>query len=106
MARHPHPRQTFRPRLEALEERWCPAAVDYLFRGDTLFVLGTQGPDRIDIADLGDGHVRAASADGRGGTFEGVGRVVVQARGGNDVVSYKLLGGPDTSPADLDMNLG
>jgi hypothetical protein len=88
-----------------LEERCCPAQVDCFRSGDTLFVLGTPGPDRIEIVDRGGGHVTVTSADGRRGAFDDIDRVVVRAGNGDDLVSWKFVGSPETMPADLDIDL-
>src|SRR5262249_1882398 len=107
MARHPNHKRTFRPHLEALEERYCPAHVDYFHSaGGTLHILGTQRADRIQIIDYGQGRVGVKAAGRKPAVFRSVRRVEVQARDGNDVVGYKMLGGAGTAPADLAIDLG
>jgi hypothetical protein len=107
MARHLSHKRTFHPKLEALEERYCPAHVDYFHSsGGALHILGTQRADRIQIIDYGQGRVGVKAAGRKPGVFRDVHRVEVQARDGNDVVGYKLLGGAGTAPADLAIDLG
>src|SRR5262249_47791130 len=106
MARTLSDRRTFRPHLEALEERWCPAMVDYFRLGDTLSVRGTPGNDRIEILDRGAGDVSLKAAGGVAAAFHDIRRVVVRTGNGNDFVSYKVQSGPGTTPADIDLDLG
>src|SRR5262245_64335353 len=107
MARYLSHKRTFRPGLEALEERFCPAQVDYFHSlGGALHILGTQKADRIQIIDYGQGRVGVKAAGRKSAVFRDIHRVEVQARDGNDVVSYKMLGGAGTAPADLAIDLG
>jgi hypothetical protein len=95
----------FCPRLEALEDRFCPAGT-FLRTGGTLLVLGSQQADRINIIDQGNGRIRAQSSGRFPASFRGIDKVVVRARGGNDLVSAKFVGGLNTKPADLQVDLG
>src|SRR5262245_33204334 len=100
---------SIRPRLEALENRWCPSIV-YQF-GATLFVLGDQGANEVAIVDSGTGDVSVAADGGDPRTFSRVGEVVVLTDGGDDIVNYQVgnpdfIGNPEFHPAAFMMDFG
>lgn len=80
-------RPRFIPRLDALEDRWCPAAIQVI--GHTLFVIGDAGANQVAIQDGGNGQVDA-TIDGLTASRSGINAIVVLAGAGNDSVSYSL----------------
>jgi hypothetical protein len=88
---------TWRPHLEALESRWCPAC-DVRLIGSTLFVTGDSGDNDIAIVNDGSGILHV-DADGVTRDFtETINRVVVRAGAGNDDVfvadyDFEFVGG-------------
>jgi len=84
--------RTFRPRVERLENRWCPA-VDVFLYGRSMIIRGDANNDLINIQDDGQGNVSAtisntASSDSL--SASGVLSVVVYGNNGDDTVNYNL----------------
>src|SRR5262245_10679960 len=99
-----HARPRLRPRLETLQARWCPSCT-VRQDGDTLVITGDRGDNRIEMVQVDATGLRVACDGGPAQSFRGVARVTVSTLAGNDAVRY-LLGGPDTLPVDLRVDLG
>src|SRR5262245_18047341 len=102
--RPPHVRarrtSTLRPRLETLERRWCPCQNNLLDDG-TLLILGDDTAETIAIRD--DGIERGVTVQcdrDEVEMFIGVRSIVLRSAGGDDRVSYVLIGNPDETPPD------
>ncbi|HKB03655.1 MAG TPA: hypothetical protein VKD90_15635 [Gemmataceae bacterium] len=101
------PRRTFVPRLEALDDRLCPAATATQI-GHTLVVLGdAAAADDVAVQFTGDG-----TADVFGITppqdrpFSGVTHLVVKGRGGDDRVRVFMTGNTVSQPLTIQLDLG
>jgi hypothetical protein len=102
--RTPNRVRSFRPRLEALEDRCCPSAIITAIP-HTLLIVGDSGANAVQITDQGNGTV-TASVDSLGPvTRSGINNIVVLTGGGNDTVNYNLTGAL-TSPQNLYIDLG
>ncbi len=91
--------------VEALESRWCPSCTVFQ-EGGTLFIRGDDAANVIEIRD--DGFERGVSVQcdrDPARAFMGITQIVLNSFGGDDRVTH-LLGGPDTTPADLRFELG
>jgi hypothetical protein len=80
----------FVPRLEVMENRWCPS-VSIQANGPELRIEGNDAANVVSITDNGQGQV-TVTADGRTATFAGISQVRVETRGGTDTVDYTLTG--------------
>ncbi len=94
----------FAPRVELLEDRCVPTCTAFAANG-LLTIMGTAGPDTIELGD--DGSTISLLCDGKTSPqlFGGVRQVNVQGRGGNDTVRYDLFVSLGTRRA-LNVNLG
>src|SRR5262245_56244480 len=97
--------QTFRPRLESLEDRWCPSATA-TFDGGVLMVRDTAGGsinDVISIMATGSNDFQV-TAGGRTQTFTDIDvhEIAVDLGSGNDKVTIDLK---QATIADLALNL-
>lgn len=102
---YPERNYRYRPRLEALEARHCPSCLVYQ-DGATLYVVGDGDANVIALAeDDRAPDVVHATCDGRTLDFAGVRKVVANTGEGDDFLSV-LLGGPDTVPPNLQVDLG
>jgi len=101
--------KTFRPQLEALEERWCPSVTVStvpVFDGNLLKITGDSAADMVNITDQGNGHIEVTDGDGNVlGSADDVTRVKIDTKGGSDVVHYSLVNQLTNSQAIL-VNLG
>ena len=79
---------TFRPRLEALENRWCPSCI-FTQDGDMLFITGDRTDDRLEIVDHG-GRGLQVICDGSSQTFTGITQVVGDLGGGKNNLNVDL----------------
>jgi hypothetical protein len=105
MPRPRRPHTTFRPRLQALEDRRCPSCV-VRQDGDTLTITGDRNDNSIIVNYFGDGGTSAQCDGGSPQSFRGVRHIVLSAGAGRDSVRFAgQLGGPDTMP-DLFADLG
>jgi hypothetical protein len=89
-------RRSFRPKVEGLEDRWCPATTFGVNNG-TLTITGDAQANHILIRDGGNGTVTGNIVDGNQPTgrdfaFINVSRIVVSTNGGNDGVTYLQTG--------------
>jgi hypothetical protein len=76
-------RSICRPRLEVLDNRWCPTC-DVQFVAGTLYITGDAGNNEVMISDNGPGDLQVV-CDGTPAHFEQpIERVVLRAGGGND----------------------
>jgi hypothetical protein len=87
---------TYRPRLEALESRWCPTCTVRVI-GDSLLILGDGRPNTVEIHDHGTRGIDLV-CDGRAQTVPDTSRILVLTFGGDDRVDY-AWGNPDQAPA-------
>src|SRR5262245_39013961 len=102
-----HRAHRFRPALETLENRYCPAA-GIVVIGHTMIVQGDADANDVTITDDGNGNISATltglnvwtSKDGTGINY-----VIVNTKGGNDTVTY-TLNGDLTSSLALAVDLG
>src|SRR5262245_62415701 len=78
--------RTYRPRLETLEQRWCPAVTATISAG-TLLVTGDAAPNAIEILDFGGGEITVVG-DGQQQPFFDVGEIFVATLEGADIVRY------------------
>jgi hypothetical protein len=84
------------PQVEALESRQLLSA-NVVLSGGRLSITGTDQPDQIQIND--DGTRVLVFANGAlKGTFFNVNNIVVNTKGGNDTVTYDILG---TDPINI-----
>jgi hypothetical protein len=97
-------RQRFTPQLESLEERQLlnGAPISASLSGSTLTVRGSQSNDNIQINDDGT-HVQVFAFQPAGsstslGVFTNISNIVVDTRGGNDLVRYMIQG---TNPLQI-----
>lgn len=84
--------RSFRPNLERLETRWCPA-VDAFMWGRTLIVRGDAADNVISVFDNGNGNVSANISGATGSASISGSNVIsvrIYANDGDDVVSYNL----------------
>jgi hypothetical protein len=89
--------------IERLEGRCCPSCT-IIASGGTLLILGDDAPDTVEITDDGAGGV-SVECDGVVSPFEGIQRLVVKTRGGDDSVTYQLTNDL-TTPRRIQMELG
>jgi hypothetical protein len=102
---YPERNSRYRPRLEALEARHCPSCLVYQ-DGETLYVAGDDGANNVSLVHEGlRRDVVQVTCDGRTLEFTGVRGVVAGLGEGNDFLSV-LLGGPDTVPVSVSVDLG
>ncbi len=88
MNRH-HRKSSFRPRLEALEDRWCPSC-DIQLLGGTLTILGDAVNNAVAIVDNGPAGLNV-QCDGTTSNFtQPINQVVVRTGLGADTVSYRV----------------
>ena len=80
----------FVPRLEVLEDRWCPS-VTLQTNGPELRIQGNAAADVISITDNGAGRV-SVTANGKTSAFNGITQVRIDTGDGNDMVDYQLTG--------------
>jgi len=81
---------SFVPRLEVLEDRWCPS-VTLQTNGPELRIQGNAAADVIGITDNGAGRV-SVTANGQTAAFSGITQIRVESGDGNDTVDYRLTG--------------
>jgi len=93
----------FVPRLEVLEDRWCPS-VTLQTNGPELRIDGNAAADTVSISDNGAGRV-SVTANGRTTAFTGITQIRMQTGGGNDAVDYQLTG-PITAEHQVRIDLG
>lgn len=96
------------PRVEALEQRWCPSAASITVQGHTLLVKGDALADLITIRDDGNGDVSASVMSTAGkvtGGGSGITNIVVDGGKGSDTVDFALTNTLATN-LDLDVHLG
>lgn len=87
----------FRPRLEGLEDRWCPSCT-VVQDGGTLLITGDHNDNYISVSQNGE-HV-AVSCDGAEAvSYTGINRVEVRAGAGGDFVDYGIDGDLDRDMA-------
>jgi hypothetical protein len=79
-------RSSFRPQVERLEQRACPA-VTAVFQAGILSVVGDAGNNVVEVSDSGDGQVQVVG-DGQTFEFSGVDEILIQTLAGDDRVSY------------------
>src|SRR5437899_9350407 len=86
--------RSFVPRCEALEHRCCPSA-NIVTLGHTMFVIGDAAANTVTIQDDGHGNVTASITSPTGtasATKSGINAILVDTRGGDDVINYALTG--------------
>jgi hypothetical protein len=93
----------FAPRVDGLENRWCPASSIHAF-GSFMVVLGDAGNNAVDITHDGTGNVTVV-ADGETETASGIRRILVATFGGDDAVNFTASGAL-TRSLDLALALG
>src|SRR4051812_36925814 len=74
---HPVRPAGFRPRLEALEDRWCPSCTVSVVDGHLLQVVGDRADNHIDIVGNGLGGIQVAADGAPARTFTGINKIVV-----------------------------
>lgn len=89
--------RTWRPRLEALESRWCPAC-DVSLIGSTLLVTGDSADNEVAIVNDGSGVVHVEADTVTRDFTETIDRVIVRTGAGNDSVfvsdnDFEFVGG-------------
>jgi hypothetical protein len=97
------PRTSFRPRVEALEDRSLLCTVDVV--GGTMTILGDGSGESIGIRDDGAGTVTVFCDGAPEATAAGIHTILVRARGGGDTVDYHQTG-DRTSDMNLNVQLG
>jgi hypothetical protein len=80
-------RPRYRPTLEVLERRECPA-VTTTFAGGVLTVFGDEGPNQVSAVELGGGAVEVNGDGEQFPPFAGVQWIVIETFGGDDRVEY------------------
>lgn len=102
---YPERRYRYRPRMEALEGRNCPSCLIYQ-DPDTIYIIGDGAADNVTLAQEAGRHdVIRVTCDGRTLEFTGIRNIVASTGEGDDRLSV-FLGGSDTMPVNLDVNLG
>ncbi len=84
-------KQNFKPRLEGLESRWCPAVptgVSAVLSGTTLKITGDDGDNAVKITDDGAGNLKVTLDGGAEQSFSGVTQVHARLEDGNDTFEY------------------
>ena len=102
MRSHARPNR-FTPRLEALEDRWCPACTINVV-GHTMLILGDGAANAVNVTHNGAGNV-TATCDSASATGTAINKIVIDTRGGNDTVNLSVTGAL-TSELHLDLGLG
>lgn len=84
----------FRPKLEALEDRWCPSAATVSVHQGVMLVRTAHANDTVAITDDGLGHVSAtiSGADNDSASGDHIHAIVVRANRGSDSITYQLTG--------------
>jgi hypothetical protein len=77
--------QSWRPQLEALEDRWCPAC-DVSLIGSTLLIIGDSADNYIAFVNVGSGIVHVEADAVTRDYAETIDRVIVRTGAGNDSV--------------------
>lgn len=101
-------KSSYRPALENLEDRWCPAAT-IGFANGVLTVTGDNNANNVQIVQNDDSNQLTVSADGATQVFDSddVTKVAINLLGGDDQLTYKLGGGGDFEEAkDIQIDLG
>jgi hypothetical protein len=97
--------RTLIPRLEILEDRFCPSCAVRLAE-TTLLVLGDSLANRVEITDHGVRGVRVVCDDDRPADFaDRIDHIVVRTDGGSDSVIYDMED-PDLRSRHLRVDLG
>lgn len=102
LQRNYHAGSTYRPRLEALEDRLVPAFSVWQ-SGSTLFMKGTPGYESAQILDLGSNNLNVTLFDQFNNVtlfkdFFGVKSIKIDARSGDDTVFYLASRATGISP--------
>jgi hypothetical protein len=97
-------RPRFNPRLEALEDR-ALMAVAVNFAGGVLTFTGAAANETLTMNDNGSGTVAFTATGAGSSSFNGVDRIVINLKGGNDTVTYNL-NGPLSTARRIDADLG
>ena len=78
---------SFSPRLEILEDRWCPAVTTRVVEGHILQVFGDRGANVIEINQHGS-QVSVTGDGARTQTFSGIDTIRVNTWAGDDLVRF------------------
>lgn len=95
-------RHKFVPRLDVLEDRFCPSSIRVL--GPVMFINGDSAANTVTITDDGAGNVEA-TIDSTTVSRSGIKAIFVNTKDGGDSVSYTMTG-DRTSAMALAVNLG
>jgi hypothetical protein len=90
----PSRKGSYRPRLAALEGRWCPSCTISVIDGHILRILGDETANRIDILQTSDG-MTDVSCDGTTASFRGINAFDLATGAGNDFVTANFINPPD-----------
>jgi len=91
------------PRLEGLENRWCPSCT-VTVNGGVMRITGDGGANTVTVTHDGAGNV-TATCDTASGTGSNIRKILIDTKGGNDTVNLSVTGDL-TTRLDLDLNLG
>jgi hypothetical protein len=98
------------PRLECLEDRWCPSGASISIAQGVITIHGDGKADTIAVSDNGQGTVNATITSASGqvlsqGGGQSLSTIKIDGEGGNVTVNY-LLTGTLMTPETLDLCLG
>ena len=88
--------RTVRPRFDVLEDRTL-LSVSASISAGTLTVTGTSDPEHVKLNDDGAGSVSVKGTGLSTQNFNGVDKIVINMRGGEDKVTYNLNGALSTA---------
>jgi Ca2+-binding RTX toxin-like protein len=97
--------KSFRPRLEVLEDRRCPAVTWSVLEGHILAVMGDRGNNTIGVVVRGD-QVDVTGDDAPVQSFTGIDSIRVNAWAGRDTVRVVIAAPPPDPDFSFAANLG
>jgi len=98
-----HLSDSFIPRLESLENRWCPSCTVSV-NGGVMRIIGDSGANAVTVTHDGAGNV-TATCDSAAGSGSNIKKIIIDTKGGDDTVNLSVTGNL-TTRLDLDLNLG
>ncbi len=84
-------KQSFRPQLEALEQRSLMACNVFLDANGALNIIGDAANDQVTVYDSGHGAVLGIASGHGPFSFANVHSIIIDTGGGDDVVNYQFI---------------